>query len=346
MLAISTPAASDNNYYGRLMEVQDPDTGESMFKTIRVGTACADCVRAGTAVDCTHLQSRNPSWKSNQRLTRVRRIMAEVAQDSNLHLRENMGMVASGTQYIFTSPDVSKFLQPQRRFAWTRPPPVVYSAVDPSGGGTQSSYAVCTTSRDEMGVHALVGIDSSDAVRSEEVAAMLYDHFKALRTNAHYQRSVLVLIVEANMSNIEVDRVLGVAQRPEFEPVYVVRRVRRASTYLPGVTTTEANKRAYVSRLENLLGDGQLRVARELVSAAPDRHLQTLGNQLRMFRRVVKPQRTPEFATARSALTGKGLGQKDDLIMALMMSLYFGFYTRRTERFQAFCRQNNVYVAT
>jgi hypothetical protein len=159
VLAISTPDESEDNYYSRLMDIKDPmEENAPLFKTIRIGLACDTCVSNNQASQCTHKQKLVPPWKSSRRQDKMRKIMAA---DKHLFMRENLGMISNSTQFMFP-PHMVKRLHDATPFQFSRKCNLLYCAIDPSGGGTQSDYAVSTICV-EKGEHVIVGLDHSDS---------------------------------------------------------------------------------------------------------------------------------------------------------------------------------------
>ena len=328
VVAISTPDGDEDNYYNQLMDIEDPDTKESMFKTIRVGLACAECVAAGIALDCTHRAALVPPWKDAARQRKMRAIMA--GQDS-LFMRENMGMRTSDNNYVFPASGVT-VLSAALPTKWLRNPDVLFCSIDPSGGGSQSEYALCTVACVGGGGFSIVALDSTDSAQAQEVTLTIYEHLMRIRRSDRYRNATIVIYIEANMSWIEVDRVAQICSSPQLGPV-IIESSDTSSRNRLGVTTTEANKAAYVSGLMHILQDGKIQYASPLLSKDPDRAKRLLESQLRQFRRTVKTPRDTTFQQGRVSYTGKSARTQDDLAMVLMMAIYWGYLTRAKPEF-------------
>lgn len=144
VLAISTPD-TEFNYYSALLEMKDPETGDTLFKTIRFELVCDRCKNSGDAVSCTHMDHKLPRWKSSKTQAKMAAILAD---DPELNARENKGIIITNTRFIFNAKMVRALLEaprlPLAQGAATRPLSVTM-CVDPSGGGSGSDYAVCST---------------------------------------------------------------------------------------------------------------------------------------------------------------------------------------------------------
>jgi len=64
--------------------------------------------------------------------------------DKELFARENLGIILTNTEY-FIKREWVRDLQQRPRYNHSAPPPLLFCAIDPSGGGDQSSYAIVTT---------------------------------------------------------------------------------------------------------------------------------------------------------------------------------------------------------
>jgi hypothetical protein len=358
VLAISTPDESDGNYYSLLMDLQDPDDqSKPLFKTIRIGLACDACVAANTAATCTHRQQLVPPWKSNQRQNKMRKIMES---DQHLFMRENLGMITSNTQYMFPAHMVNGLRQAPA-FRVLRPCDVLFCAIDPSGGGTQSDYAMATVCV-EHGKYGIVGLDHSGSgcieVRvsdacvvvyaetlylQQDINTMIYTHLRTLRRLPDFLCTTFVIYIEANMSWLETDRVAQICSRPELQPVLLESRDPKRQDRI-GVITDENTKLGYVSTMRHLLSDKQLSYYQQLHSENTAEAKATLEDQLRQFRRAIRVPDNPEHAKYQVHYTGKGYSKKDDLVMALMMCCYWSEVTRNDPEFLAKAHQRGWQV--
>jgi hypothetical protein len=333
VLAISTPG---KNYYSALMDLKDPDDEtKPFFKTIRIGLACDACLSSGKAEECTHMSHLLPHWKSAER----QRKMAKIMNDGQLFMQENMGLIASGFDFVFKATLVDSMLTTTH--TWQTPPGVVYCAIDPSGGGAQSDYSMVTVAT-QMGHYAIIAMDSTPSAQIDDVNSMIYSHIKAIRQHSMYSNSVIVVFIEANMSWLETDRVALICQRPELQPVYIEQTETARGISKPGVITTEATKVGYVYNTRQLLQGSHLTFATAyIINEDQDACTkEALLTQLRAFRKCTKGPRDIDFGRSKVSYSGKAYNKKDDLAMCLMMAIYFSFATRRSHTFNAIAERN------
>lgn len=343
VLAISTPSENDDNYYSELMEIKNPkDPTKQLFKTIRIGLACQKCMLKGKGTECTHKTEFVPPWKSQSSALKVREIMRS---NRTLYMRENQGMLAGDTLYYFKAPLVAAFAQ-LPKWDFDHQPDFLFVGVDPSGGGKQSDYSVATIAYTK-GCIVLVGLESCPSAVSSDIDAMLYGHVRKLRATPRFRNTRIRLYVENNLSHIEADRVVRAFDRPENQPIEIESH-DESNQGRPGVPTTEVTKHAYVDILLKTLSDDRLRVAREFVWSPepqedpkdPERILKQLHGQLRAFRKNVKMPVDHAMGNPKVVLSGKSATKKDDILLALMIVVYYSELTRQSPEFRARCIKN------
>lgn len=195
-----------------------------------------------------------------------------------------------------------------------------------------------------MLLHAQVtNVDSSPSVQSADVHLMMLRHVQAIRDHPMTARALIVLIVEANMSYLGADHVVGLLGRADLQPMHVVSR-DASKKGRPGVWTGENEKMLYAAELERVLAAGALRRANPLLgqpkSAVAAAKWEKLVTQIGMFRRTVRNPHDEVFQNFKIAFSGKGGGNADDLCMALQMALYWGGEVRRDPSFQNAAQEN------
>lgn len=148
MLAISTPDDEDN-YYSKLAEFKDPDTGEFLCKTIRIGLiSCDDC--KAKKVPCPHKRKKLPPWRSSKRQRIAEALLGE---DEATQMQEMAGIVFGTTRYLFSEKWIQEFIRVPR-WLFTHPVQVIHCAIDPSGGGSGSEFAIASVTLE--GPYAIV----------------------------------------------------------------------------------------------------------------------------------------------------------------------------------------------
>lgn len=138
ILGIST-AEDEFNYYSTLMSLTRSD-GKKLFKTLSIVLACRDCIKKDGGKSCSHLDALQPPWKSQRKLRDLKVIYQTL--DPELFNRENRGLL--DTKKIFIFRHLVPAFQKLPKYVVSTPPDLVFVFVDPSGGGSQSQYALIT----------------------------------------------------------------------------------------------------------------------------------------------------------------------------------------------------------
>ncbi len=139
MVALSSPQGNGNSY-SRMLSWRDK-TGESFFRIIECHMVCVDCraLPVDKQVDCDHIKP--PPWLDANKLGRLKKITAAGMGNATV-IQEFAGRVEDDFPSLFDRVMVSEtFNLPLVIEA--APPPIIYTAVDPSGGG-MSELALCS----------------------------------------------------------------------------------------------------------------------------------------------------------------------------------------------------------
>jgi hypothetical protein len=139
LLGISTPGVGLRHFFTRLMNLEDA-SGKPLFLVHRIEMICSKCklLKPSLAALCSHMAHRLPPWKTVTTQGRVDLIMAS---DPVTHARENMGIVIDSNTYVFSKALVEAFACRQR-VTFDATVNQVHIAIDPSGGGAASDYAI------------------------------------------------------------------------------------------------------------------------------------------------------------------------------------------------------------
>tara|TARA_A100001015_G_scaffold60604_1_gene66824 strand:- start:5046 stop:5594 length:549 start_codon:yes stop_codon:yes gene_type:complete len=149
ILAISTPLGEDN-YYSQITQIKD-ENKRPLFKSLSIQLICDACkAKKKDAVQCVHRLDMLPSWKSEARQEKVRRIMETVPE---LYMREALGVTTSERFGVFTSgqlENLGSYLTRTSRRLDSKKDDVVFVSIDPTGGGASKLAiisSVCTDGR-------------------------------------------------------------------------------------------------------------------------------------------------------------------------------------------------------
>lgn len=140
MFAISTPSTEKRSFFGRIVT-----SGKNMgFDVLTIEGMCKECA-AKSAKECPHRAAVATPWTSVVNQGKLRDVYEMISRDS--YNREMLGGNVDSTVSAFRAESVNRvFGDPTTRFKlvdnmhWA--PRCVFMAIDPSGLGTRSDFAV------------------------------------------------------------------------------------------------------------------------------------------------------------------------------------------------------------
>jgi len=147
-----------------------------------------------------------------------------------------------------------------------------------------------------------------------------------------FQSSHIFIYIESNMSFITADWISHKCRAREFQPVHVESK-DKSDLHRPGVWTGANEKHLYAEHLKVLLNNDSLDVYRHLCGAHAKKDFATLLEQMKVYRKEIKPAETP-FQAPKVTHGGKSEGKKDDLVMTLQMVHYWATLNRKSERYR------------
>jgi hypothetical protein len=166
---------------------------------------------------------------------------------------------------------------------------------------------------------------------------MIEGHLRSLRCSKRYGNAYLLIFIEANMSFIQADAVAGWCQ--PFGPLYIERQ-QPGDNERVGVWTGPYEKESYAFLLREVIEEDTIFFASEMIGRDPQKQKDLLLTQLRKFHMEKRPPNDPAFGKFKYAFTGKtGGGSKDDLVLALMIAMYWGRRRREHKEFKRLCEE-------
>jgi hypothetical protein len=138
LCCISTPM-DQSNIYSKMADMRD-ESGQRVFEVMRVQMACAICAETlEDPTQCPHVDVLPPAWKDESR-----RAVSKALYGGNreLLLRETLGIISSAPGQVWPSVKIRGFVNAPR-VELREPPRLIFTALDPSGGG--SSKQACIT---------------------------------------------------------------------------------------------------------------------------------------------------------------------------------------------------------
>jgi hypothetical protein len=340
LIAISTPD-DEFNYFSKLLELKRDDKDTPLFLTLQVRQTCDACHKERKR--CRHNEELLPPWRSAQGQKLAETIMRS---NPDLYAREMLGVVRSNdTLFVFEPKLVDEF-NISAPYRFTLPPSVVWVAIDPSGGGSLSNYAIVSMTF-QRGQSIVIGADHTDSFRDEDIMGMVRHHLTKIRQDATFGSALIVVFVEACSDYVHANRLSVEFGRHPFMPILFEAKDPKGKGRV-GVRTGPHEKTLYVQHLTSVLVDHTLCWAHQMIPVYKedgrfgDIRFQ-LVEQMKKYRRVVGSPDDPVFGKFKESFTGKsGGGDRDDLCMALQICLYFSREKRNQQDFRDFCMSRGI----
>lgn len=219
MLAISTPM-DENNFYSVMLEMKKPN-GELLFNVLQITLLCDACQKEGK-IECPH-KNELPAWKSGERQEMIASLMAN---DRNLYIQENLGIVVKRDASAFDKAGVDRFADPSSHFSVASgpSPPVLYVCIDPAGGGP-SAFAIVACFFTTGGHLIICGAESGIVVNDAAQEQLLTGFMTRLRGVNNFYNSRIVLVIERNFGGAPLaSRIAGICSH--FRPICAMTQVR------------------------------------------------------------------------------------------------------------------------
>jgi hypothetical protein len=317
LIGISTPLEA-GNFYSQMLQMKRPD-GQLLFKVLSIEMICALCKEAGV-FDCTHI-NRNPPWKSSERAELVKQLMSN---DQAMWQREQLGIVTSSDTSAFDQAGIDRFALHHVLLANTNPEGNdVYVSFDPCGGGA-SGAAISFGFTDTVSKCFVVcGVDTKQLLSDGAQEQFLTENMQRLRSLPNMANVRLICIIESNFGgNVGASRIANILG--QFPPVRIMTG-DTTSFKRAGVCTTAAVKERSRFDLQRLLRLDLIRTSEPFASPAPAMREEMI-KQLRNFKmEIIQPDmgkdNIPKKAKLR--LSGKGYNSNDDLVMSLLLAIFW-----------------------
>lgn len=199
-----------------------------------------------------------------------------------------------------------------------------------------------------MCVSQVVGLDETSEYDHRLVFGMIVEHVRKLRSIPAFRSSCCVLAVERNYGGpMEATIALDFLTQAGMQPVHVIAEERGAGgVSLPGVVTDLSAKKFYIHTLQHAMQHKRLAWAGEgvFVSTQADhgKIQREMCGQMMRYRRDVIKSKTQESAEGTVRIHGKNQSgsERDDLMMALQIALYWGATKMSDPQFIALSRRN------
>lgn len=311
LIGISTITGEDN-IMTRFMEMKD-NNGDPLFETKRMYLMCEPCREAGVGSTCTHLLNLLPPWSSG----RKRRIVSCLMKDHQAMLEREIGGFASETLKAFDSKLVKALrTKPKWHPVGYEHQKCVFISIDPSGCG-DSDFAVASFIF-LQGKFVLVGAEAYPIGSAAESEELLLKHIRELERISYFTNARKLFIIENNYGN-EAER-LETFLTANIRNFHVLREKPTKA----GFATSHNNKSSAVDRFRDQLGGDAFFISNSSAFACITRDYNStidfLVHQLSCFSENVVDNSRKMGTHPKRFYTGKTVGSKDDLVMALLLA--------------------------
>lgn len=174
----------------------------------------------------------------------------------------------------------------------------------------------------------------------DDVEDMIITHMTKLNENVHTKNAWKHVIIEANMSYISADQI---AIWCRAFPKVIIEHADTTNRHRCGIWTGSYEKEAYAYTLREHIKKLNVCISSHAIGDNLKRDRAALVAQLRVFRLERRSPVDPAFGKYLYAFTGKTAGgAKDDLILSLQMSMYWGTRVRSTHAFQLWAKDQGI----
>lgn len=317
----TSPLDVETSWMARMLQKTDK-RGNPIFHVLLQTLACHACTVTGKAISCRHMENKRNDWKSAERFDLVKRLI----DDTESTERELMGVVVDASDRPFTSDRVRSLADRTLVDLSGISLAVLYVVVDPAAGGTQSWFAVSTFAVTPTRV-VIVAMDVCKTPSDVAYTDTLMGHVAALRRDPRFENSLLVYLIEANLSKTAADRYSRLLhQQRSFAPHWSYSWDEQTNG-LAGCWTTNATKLNGIYAAQRLLQDASVFFIRDMLTQYPSGAAvikDIFYEQLIGMTRIVKEPIDPVFGgTPIVTFTGKSTKGKDDLVMVFIIAIHW-----------------------
>lgn len=173
LLALTT-AQSVTNFFSILVAKKRKD-GTPLFETLVINLVCDACQAAGKQKTCMHRMHMLPKWKPKGRQEFIQRVLED---DEDVFRQEVLGETLEIAGGVFDKAKIKEF-QMRPLYRSLRAPTMIFSFMDPSGGGHWSSQVVVSIYFDGVNVvvkraHTPRGRESTFTIQNTHLGSELY----------------------------------------------------------------------------------------------------------------------------------------------------------------------------
>jgi hypothetical protein len=348
LVLISSPKSA-NHHVSELMRKVNPEDGDYIFKLVSVSDQCGLCLRNGNQ-DCSHQMPTIPEHLTSKNAL----MLMSLYDDSDMAEQELKGNPVSTDEFLFKDfCQRFSWLTLHRKHHFSQAVQVLYSFIDPSGGGGSFATVVthCHGTDEETGktLRVITGIDGyprSETGRGlEEKKLALRRHFLAHRMDSRYTNAFIFVAIEVG-ANPDLSNDTGYYLLNECGPrIVVVKRIKKTPHFF-GVVTTNSEKRKWANHATGLLMSDRIRIAADPLITEDESHVTEMIDEMARYSRRIEKVNEGEDNEGRfkETYSGKAGGKNDDRVTAMLASLWEPEVMRYEEKseYKDIVKKNNL----
>jgi hypothetical protein len=328
LLCITTAPEGKAGGYHEIFKIRD-DYNTPVFKYYEIRTVCRPCYAKGIRLKCKHFADRVPQHHSEERVSKIKKIMEAVGRGSTYE-RETAGVTTAVDDRCFGAKHVNMAFRTPYRPPEHHEYQFVNIAVDPNSGPikredspTTSDFAIVTTYMDLRGNIVVFGTTAFVCTDPDFYPYHIRTHVQKVRNAPHLRNATIIATIECK-TGFE-DKHIARAFESTRDPKIVF--MDEAELKI-GIPTTHGIKREMAMELRHRLKDGRLRFDAAMFTTSPNmtpaQDLDKLRKQLLDYKEQMQPSKNP-FKPAVAIYSGKP--HKDDMAVALQLNCkYFGHF--------------------
>lgn len=329
-----------DNYINAIVDLKDDD-GVPISNTLRFFGSCKACRNAGHAASCRHQLEDNPAWISEENKRVAQMIYSRINMDT-LGAQEMAGELSSRFERFFDPNDIDYLFHKAKLFEdihFTEEPGIIFVFIDPSGAG-QSDTGI-TSIVFHGGTCIMVGAEVLRDQLIKRSALHIIDHCLALKKIPKLSKARIVMFIENNRLDHAIQLTSNLSgQIPNCEIVdkngedTTDSLLVETSTgnYRTGVYTGQEIKEKISYKMQSYLQKHALAIYSDFVCTKNPRPGSDKGVS-EIIRDILKQQLSnwclikergkTNFAKEKYGFTGKIGGSKDDLVISLMLNIFW-----------------------
>lgn len=322
LIAISTPL-EENNFFSQLLGAKKPN-GASLFKNLQIQLICEKC-RTERKLDCPHNANNLPNWKSMARNDLVKDLMSG---NRDMWLREQAGVITTKDTTVFDRVTVERAFAHENMWHLNRlaiEGDVIYLTIDPAGGGfSQTAIAAAVIDVNTKSL-VLIGAEDQQITNDDELERFLRNFLMKIRAINLFANSQIIAIIERNFGgSVTASRIANLCI--PFQPLRVMTADTTQHRRVGVVTTETIKERARIDLQRCLKLNTFALLNTNSFICSEIKILDDLRKQFLTFKYVTETRGSKQ----KVILSGKGYALSDDLIMAVLLAVFWSAYVITT----------------